>query len=525
MSHKEENTTHNEKYAKYKELEVKRTESLEGGGTKRIENQHNKGKLTARERISLLVDPDSFAEIGDFVTHHSDKFDLQNNQPLGDGVVTGHATISGRSVVIYSQDFTVFGGSLGRAHATKICKLMDIAIQSGIPIIGILDSGGARIQEGVPSLAGYGDIFFRNTQASGVIPQISVILGPCAGGAVYSPALTDFILMNRSNSFMFVTGPEVVKAVTGEEVSFLELGGSDVHSEKSGLCHLVGDTEEETLNLVKVLFSYLPSNNLDDPPNDKEDIKESDQSILREIVPIEDNEPYDMRSIILTLVDSNSFLELFENWSRNIIIGFARIDGNVFGIVANQPLFLGGAIDFNAADKASRFIRFCDSFNIPLLTFVDVPGFLPGIKQEYNGLIRHGAKLLYAYSEATVPKLSVIIRKAYGGAYIVMSSKHLGTDINLAWPTAEIAVMGVESASRILYKNNVKKAKDSSFSSDEFSEKYKQEIANPYQAAEHGYIDKVILPEETRKEIIQHFKILQNKRIDAPKRKHGVPPV
>ncbi len=509
----------------YSELQEKRKKSLEGGGEKRVENQHKKGKLTARERIELLVDENSFVELDSLVTHQSTKFNLENNKPLGDGVVTGHATIAERQVFIYSQDFTVFGGSLGRAQATKICKLMELAVKTGNPIIGILDSGGARIQEGVASLAGYGDIFFRNIQASGVIPQISIILGPCAGGAVYSPALTDFVLMNKENSFMFVTGPEVVKAVTGEEISFYDLGGSGVHSKKTGVSHLVGESEEETLDLARKLLSYLPSNNLNDPPFDPEVIEESEQTSLRELIPAEENEPYDMKSVIGTIVDSDSFLELNEDWAKNIIVGFARMQGFTVGIIANQPLFLGGAIDYNAADKASRFIRFCDSFNIPILTFVDVPGFLPGVKQEHEGIIRHGAKLLYAYSEATIPKISIIVRKAYGGAYIVMSSKHLGTDINLAWPSAQIAVMGAEGAVRILYRNRLKEEEEPEKVLEEFTHKFKEEFANPYQAAELGYIDKVIFPEETRSEIVASLHLLQNKREQSPKRKHGISPV
>ncbi|MCE7741281.1 MAG: acyl-CoA carboxylase subunit beta [Candidatus Heimdallarchaeota archaeon] len=510
---------------KYIDLEKMRKHSKESGGSEKIAIQHEKGKLTARERITILVDEDSFHEIGDFVTHQSTKFEMSSNRPMGDGVITGYATINERPVYVYSQDFTVFGGSLGRAQATKICKIMDLAVQTGSPIIGILDSGGARIQEGVASLAGYGDIFYRNSQASGVIPQISVILGPCAGGAVYSPALTDFILMNKKNSFMFVTGPEVVKAVTGEEVSFYDLGGSEVHTEKTGVCHLVGETEEQTLQLVKNLVSYIPSNNLDDSPISADSIKETNQLLLREILPQQSDEPYDMKDIINTIIDSNSFLELQEKWARNIVIGFSRIQGSTIGIIANQPLFLGGAIDFNAADKASRFIRFCDSFNIPLLTLVDVPGFLPGIKQEHEGLIRHGAKLLFAYSEATVPKISVIVRKAYGGAYIVMSSKHLGTDLNLAWPTAEVAVMGLDGASRILHKNRLNTENNKDEALDSFVEEYKKEFVNPYQAAELGYIDKVIFPEETRKEIISILEVLQNKREQSPRRKHGISPV
>jgi len=503
----------------------KRQQSLEGGGKKKVENQHKKGKLTARERVELLVDENTFVEIDSFVTHQNTKFNLENNKPLGDGVITGHATIAEKQVFVYSQDFTVFGGSLGRAQATKICKVMDLAIKTGNPIIGILDSGGARIQEGVASLAGYGDIFFRNTQASGVIPQVSVILGPCAGGAVYSPALTDFVLMNKENSFMFVTGPEVVEAVTGEEISFYDLGGSSVHGSKTGVSHLVGENEEKTLDLARKLLSYLPSNNLNDPPFNPDIVEETDQLLLRELMPEMENEPYDMKRIIETIFDSDSFLELNEDWAKNIIIGFARIQGLTAGIIANQPLFLGGAIDYNAADKASRFIRFCDSFNIPILTFVDVPGFLPGVKQEHEGIIRHGAKLLFAYSEATIPKISVIVRKAYGGAYIVMSSKHLGTDFNLAWPSAEIAVMGAEGACRILYKNKLKEEENPEAVLEEFTNEFKEEFANPYQAAELGYVDKVIFPEETRSEIIASLLLLQNKREQSPRRKHGISPV
>ena len=508
-----------------KRLSEFREKSKEGGGEKRMQNQHDKGKLTARERIELLIDESSFVEIDAFVVHQNDKFNMSENKPLGDGVITGYGTIAGRPVFVYSQDFTIFGGSLGRAQATKICKVMDLAVKTGCPIIGLLDSGGARIQEGVDSLAGYGDIFFRNTQASGVIPQISIILGPCAGGAVYSPSLTDFILMNKTNSFMFVTGPEVVKAVTGEEVSFYDLGGSDIHSTLTGICHLVGDTEEETIELSKKLLSYLPANNLDDPPIELNEFEENNQQELVNIIPEEENEPYDMKRIIEIIADPDSFFELQEEWSKNIVVGFARINGSTVGIIANQPLYLGGAIDYHAADKASRLIRFCDSFNIPLLTFVDVPGFMPGLKQEHEGIIRHGAKLLFAYSEATIPKISVIIRKAYGGAYIVMSSKHLGTDINLAWSTAEIAVMGAEGAARILHRKKLKEAEDPKKVLADFTQQFKEEFANPYQAAEKGYVDKVIFPEETRREIAVALHLLQNKREHSPRRKHGISPV
>ncbi len=525
MYQKPENIAEIHENILYDILNEKRRSSRQGGGKKRIENQHAKGKLTARERIELLVDENSFIELGAFVTHQSDKFDMPKNKPYGDGVVTGHAKISGRTIYLYSQDFTVYGGSLGRAQATKICQIMDLAEKTGNPIIGLLDSGGARIQEGVASLAGYGDIFYRNTRASGVIPQISVILGPCAGGAVYSPALTDFVLMNKENSFMFVTGPEVVKAVTGERISSYDLGGSDTHSKQTGVCHLVGETEEETLDLVKKLLSYLPSNNLNDSPMEESTSEVNNQQNLREIIAVKENEPYDMKSIIGTIVDSDSFLELQEDWAKNIIIGFSRINGFTVGIIANQPLFLGGAIDFNAADKSSRFIRFCDSFNIPILTLVDVPGFLPGVKQEHEGIIRHGAKMLFAYSEATVPKLSVIVRKAYGGAYIVMSSKHLGNDINLAWPTAEIAVMGAEGASRILHRKQIQESENPEQVLENFTKQFKEEFANPYQAAELGYVDKVIFPEETRNEIIVSLNILRNKREQTPRRKHGNFPV
>jgi len=496
-----------------------REKSLKGGGEEKIASQHNKGKLTARERIELLVDENSFCEIDQI--RKSQHSELEMEKIEGDGVVTGYATINGRRVFIYSQDFTVLGGSLGKTHAKKICKVMDLALQSGCPIIGLLDSGGARIQEGIDSLAGYGEIFYRNVMSSGVIPQVSIILGPCAGGAVYSPALTDFIIMNQINSFMFVTGPQVVKTVTGEDVSFYDLGGSEVHSSLSGVSHLVGEDEEETINLAKKLLSYLPSNNLDDPPQEIDDIEENDQDILSDIIPEQENEPYDMKKVVETVLDQDSFFELQENWAKNIIVGFGRLDGLTVGIIANQPLFLGGAIEYNAADKAARFIRFCDSFNIPIITFVDVPGFMPGLKQEQEGIIRHGAKMLFAYSEATVPKLAVITRKAYGGAYIVMSSKHLGADINFAWPTAEIAVMGAEGACNIIYRKELKKAENPEQALQDFVAKYKKQFSNPIRAAEKGYVDKVILPEETRIELSNALKFLQSKRIDTPKRKHG----
>lgn len=499
-------------------------EQLAYGGKEKWKKQHAKGKLTARERINLLVDEGSFVEIDAFVKHNCTKFDMDKNAPLGDGVITGYAKINNRNVYIYSQDFSVFGGSLGQAHASKITKIMDLAIKTGVPIIGLLDSGGARIQEGVDSLAGYGDIFYRNVQASGVIPQISVILGPCAGGAVYSPALTDFVIMNKTNAFMFVTGPSVVKAVTGEDVSFYDLGGSDVHQSISGICHLVGDSEIETLDYVKELLAYIPSNNLEDSPTSYA-ITEHMQEEIYSIIPDQSNDPYDMKEIMRIILDQASFFEIQGNWAKNIIIGFARLDGSTVGLIANQPLYLGGAIDIHAADKASRFIRFCDAFNIPIVTFVDVPGFMPGLKQEHEGIIRHGAKMLFAYSEATVPKISVIVRKAYGGAYIVMSSKHLGADINYAWPNAEIAVMGAEGACKILYRKKIKESENPDDLLEEFTNQYKKEFANPYQATEKGYVDKVILPEETRHELIRALDMLKQKRENIPKRKHGVFPV
>jgi propionyl-CoA carboxylase beta chain len=506
-------------------LQELREESILGGGEERIITQHKKGKLTARERIELLVDYESFIEIGSFVKHSSDKFGLENKKFLGDGVVTGYGTIDGRKVFIYSQDFTVLGGTIGKAHAQKICKIMDLALKMGCPIIGLIDSGGARIQEGVDALDGLGDIFYRNVQASGIIPQISVILGTSAGGAAYSPALTDFIIMGGKNAFMFVTGPQVVKSVTRENVSFSELGGSEIHSTISGVCHRVGDTEEEALEIVKRLLTYLPSNNIDDPPYSSEKFNVMDPYLLNNIVPESENEPYDMKKIINLIVDQDSFFEIFPYWARNIIIGFARLENQTVGIIANQPLHLSGAIDYNASDKATRFIRFCDSFNIPLITLVDVPGFIPGIKQENSGIIRHGAKLIYAYSEATVVKITVIIRKAYGGAYIVMNSKQLGSDINLAWNKAQIAVMGAEGACQILFRNHLKEAEDPTKLLEEFTEKYTKEFSNPYQVAEKGQLDKIIFPHETRLEIIKSLKFFETKRDQTPKRKHGISPV
>ena len=506
-------------------LQEMRDASMLGGGKERINIQHKKGKLTARERIELLVDYGSFVEIGSFVKHHSDKFGLENKKFLGDGVITGYGTIDGRKVFIYSQDFTILGGTIGKAHAQKISKIMDLALKMGSPVIGIIDSGGARIQEGVDALDGLGDIFYRNVQASGIIPQISVILGTSAGGAAYSPALTDFIIMGGKNAFMFITGPQVVNSVTGENVSFSELGGPEIHSTISGICHRVADTEEEALEIVKKLLTYLPSNNLDDTPHSLEKFNAMDPHLFNKVLPESEDEPYDMKTIINLIVDQDSFFEIFPNWAKNIIIGFGRIENQVVGIIANQPLYLSGAIDSNASDKAARFIRFCDSFNIPLITLVDVPGFIPGINQEHSGIIRHGAKLIYAYSEATVVKITVIIRKAYGGAYIVMNSKQLGADINLAWNTAQIAVMGAEGACKILFRNHLKDIEDPTNLLKEFTEKYKKEFSNPYHVAEKGQIDKVIFPHETRLEIIKSLKFFETKRDQSPKRKHGISPV
>jgi acetyl-CoA carboxylase carboxyltransferase component len=506
-------------------LQELRCESKLGGGQERIEAQHNKGKLTARERIELLVDYESFIEIDSFVKHNCDKFGMEKKKFLGDGVVTGFGTINGRKVAIYSQDFTILGGTIGKAHAQKISKIMDLALKIGCPIIGIIDSGGARIQEGVDALDGLGNIFYHNVRASGIIPQISVILGTSAGGAAYSPALTDFVIMGGKNAFMFITGPQVINSVTGEDVSFSELGGSEIHSTISGVCHRVADTEEEALEIVKKLLTYLPSNNLDDPPHTLEQTKAMDPYLLDQLVPESEDEPYDMKKVIEEIVDQDSFFELFPDWAKNIIIGFGRIENQIVGIIANQPLYLSGALDYNASDKAARFIRFCDAFNIPLLTLVDVPGFMPGVKQENSGIIRHGAKMLFAYSEATVVKITVIIRKAYGGAYIVMSSKNLGSDINIAWISAQIAVMGAEGACRILFRKYLREAEDPDILLKDFTTQYKGEISNPFQVAEKGHIDKVIYPHETRDEIIKSLKFFETKREQTLKRKHGISPV
>ncbi len=493
-----------------------------GGGIKRIEARHKQGKLTARERIDLLLDPGSFREIGMFVTHRATEFGMPEKRYLGDGVVTGWGTIDGRLVYVFSQDFTVMGGSLGEAHAHKIIKILDMALKNGAPVIGLNDSGGARIQEGVDSLGGYAEIFLRNTLASGVIPQISVIMGPAAGGAVYSPAITDFIFMVRHSSYMFVTGPQVVKAVTHEDVSFEDLGGADVHATKSGVAHWVGDSEAETLMAVRRLLSYLPQNNMEDPPvvETGDDPLRSDEE-LDYIVPDDPSKPYDIKEVIHRVVDNGEFYEIHEQFAPNIVVGFARLGGRTVGIIANQPAVLAGVLDINASTKAARFIRFCDAFNIPLVTFEDVPGFMPGTVQEHGGIIRAGAKLLYAYAEATVPKLTVVTRKAYGGAYDVMSSKHLRGDFNVAWPSAELAVMGPDGAVNIIFRRELAEAEDPVARKAELVAEYREKFANPYIAAARGYLDDVIEPHETRPRLINALEMLQNKRDSNPPKKHG----
>lgn len=511
---------------KIQRLRELRAQSCLGGGEDRIRAQHERGKLTARERIDLLLDKGTFREVDAFVVHRTHDFDLDKQRYLGDSVVTGWGMIEGRLVYVFSQDFTVFGGSLGEVHAEKVCKIMDMAMKNGAPVIGLNDSGGARIQEGVVSLGGYADIFLRNTLASGVIPQISVIMGPCAGGAVYSPALTDFILMVRNSSYMFITGPEVVKAVTHEDVTFEELGGAAVHSEISGVCHLAADSEADALYLVRKLLSYIPQNNLEDPPF----VPTADdplrmEEVLDDIIPDDPQKPYDIREIIRLVVDEGIFFEIQEYFAPNIVIGFARLGGHSVGIVANQPAVLAGVLDINSSEKAARFVRFCDAFNIPLVTFVDVPGFLPGVSQEHGGIIRSGAKLLYAYCEATVPKLTVVTRKAYGGAYDVMSSKHIRGDVNFAWPSAEIAVMGPEGAVNIIFRKEIAKAEDPEKRKEELVREYREKFANPYIAAERGYIDDVIEPHETRPRLINALEMLANKRDTNPPKKHGCIPL
>ena len=508
--------------AKLKALDEWHTKAELGGGAERIERQHRTGKFTARERLKLLLDEDSFHELDKFVTHRSHDFGMDAMRVPGDGVVTGWGTIDGRQVFVFAQDFTVVGGTLSGAYAQKICKIMDLAMKVGCPVIGLNDSGGARIQEGVVSLAGYADIFLRNTLASGVIPQLSAIMGPCAGGAVYSPAITDFIAMVKETSYMFVTGPEVVKAVTHEDVGFNELGGAMTHNLKSGVAHFAADTEEECLWLLRELLSFMPQNNAGDPPRRPctDAINRTDEG-LRQIVPVNPNRPYNIKDLITHVLDEQYFFEVQPLFAQNIVIGFGRLNGRSVGIVANQPNYLAGTLDMSSSVKAARFVRFCDAFNIPLVTWVDVPGFLPGTAQEYGGIIKHGAKLLYAYCEATVPKITLIARKAYGGAYDVMSSKHIRGDINFAYPTAEIAVMGPEGAVNIIFRRDIQEAAEPQRVREERAVEYRQKFANPYIAASLGYIDEVIDPKETRPKLIAALEMLQDKRDTNPAKKHG----
>jgi len=503
-------------------LQNQREKALLGGGPERIKTQHDRGRLTARERLDLLLDKGSFRETDMFVTHRTHDFDLEKKKFLADSVVTGWGTIDGRLVYVFSQDFTVFGGSLGEVHAEKICKIMDMAMKNGAPVIGLNDSGGARIQEGVVSLGAYADIFLKNTLSSGVIPQISAIMGPCAGGAVYSPALTDFIFMVRNSSYMFVTGPEVVKTVTHEEVTFEELGGADTHASTSGVCHYVAESEGDCLYMIRLLLSYIPQNNMEDPPFvPTSDDRLRTEEDLDHIVPDDPSKPYDMRDVIKLVVDDGVFLEIHENYAQNILTCFARFGGHSVGIIANQPAHLAGVLDINSSDKAARFVRFCDSFNLPIITFVDVPGFLPGTGQEHGGIIRHGAKLLYAYCEATVPKITLITRKAYGGAYDVMSSKHIRGDLNLAWTSAELAVMGPEGAVNIIFRKELADAKDPKKRRAELVAEYREKFAHPYIAAARGYVDDIIEPRFTRPRIINGLEMLSNKRDANPAKKHG----
>ena len=506
---------------KIKTLQEKIDLAYLGGGEKRIEKQHQKKKLTARERILYLLDEGSFEEIGALVTHRTKDFGMEDQKFYGDGVVTGYGTINGRLVYIFAQDFTVFGGSLSETHAEKICKVMEMALNVGAPMIGLNDSGGARIQEGVRSLGGYADIFYRNVQASGVIPQISAIMGPCAGGAVYSPAMTDFTMMVQDTSYMFVTGPNVVKTVTNEEITSEELGGASTHSTKSGVAHTVSANDVQCLEDLKKLLSYIPQNNKEKPEALEYTLGEEIREELMDIVPDNANKPYDMKAVIEGIIDHDSFYEIHKDYAENIIVGFARLGGKSIGIVANNPMFLAGVLDVNSSKKAARFVRFCDCFNIPLLVLEDVPGFLPGTDQEWNGIIVNGAKLLYAFSEATVPRVTVITRKAYGGAYDVMNSKHIGSDMNYAWPSAEIAVMGAKGAAEIIFKNEIAKADDKQAKWLEKEAEYAELFANPYSAAERGFIDEVILPNQTRKKLIKAFAMLENKKVNKPDRKHG----
>ncbi|MFO8098930.1 MAG: acyl-CoA carboxylase subunit beta [Salinibacter sp.] len=509
--------------ALYEDLERRRDEAAMGGGGERIERQHEKDKLTARERLDILLDDGSFEELGTFVRHQETDFGLDENRPYGDGVVTGYGTIHGRLVYVFSQDFTVYGGSLGRAHADKIVNVMEKALENGAPVIGLNDSGGARIQEGVKSLGGYADIFKLNTDASGVIPQISAIMGPCAGGAVYSPAITDFTFMVEDSSYMFVTGPNVVKTVTQEDVTAEELGGARTHATKSGVSHVTCANDVDCLHRIRELMRYLPQNCEEDPPTTpREDVESNlDPDRLDTLVPDEPNKPYDMRNVIEEIADAGDFFEIQPDFGENILTGFSRMGGRPVGIVANQPAVLAGVLDIDSSIKGARFVRFCDAFNIPLLVFEDVPGFLPGTDQEWNGVIKHGAKLLYAFCEATVPRVTVITRKAYGGAYDVMNSKHIGGDLNFAWPTAEVAVMGPKSAVEIIYRRELEAADDPEAAKQEFTAQYRDTFATPYVAAEYGYVDDVIRPSETRERLIRGFDMLEDKVVNNPRKKHG----
>jgi len=511
-----------EKPDQFADLDALNDKALEGGGKARIEKQHVAGKLTARERIDLLLDPGSFVEMDRFVTHRCADFDMQDQKILGDGVVTGYGAIDGRKVFLFAQDFTVFGGSLSAAYASKICKVMDLAMKVGAPVIGLNDSGGARIQEGVESLAGYADIFLRNTLSSGVVPQISAIMGPCAGGAVYSPAMTDFIFMVEESSYMFITGPDVIKTVTHEEVTKEELGGALSHASNSGVAHFTSHDDRECLAKVRELMGFLPSNNTEDSPRrSTDDPVEREVPELDTLVPAESNKPYDIKKVIAATVDDGYLFEVHEHYAKNMVVGFARIGGRPVGIVANQPAYLAGVLDIDASIKAARFVRFCDCFNIPILTFVDVPGFLPGVDQEHHGIITHGAKLLYAFCEATVPKLTVITRKAYGGAYDVMSSKHIRGDVNFAFPMAEIAVMGPDGAVNIVYRNQIREADDKEARRASFVGEYRAKFANPYKAAELGFIDEVIYPRQLRRRLGVCLELLETKRLGNPPKKHG----
>ncbi len=504
------------------QLRARLEQARQGGGAERIEKQHKGGKLTARERVELLADPGTFEETDALVTHRCRDFGMENQVFPGDGVITGFARVDGRPIAVFAQDFTVFGGSLSETYAVKICKIMDQATKIGCPVIGLNDSGGARIQEGAASLAGYADIFLRNTLTSGVIPQISAIMGPCAGGAVYSPAITDFTVMVKKTSYMFITGPEVIKTVTHEEVTKEDLGGALTHATKSGVCHFAAEDDAHALGLIRRMLGFMPQNNQEDPPrrvcNDPIDRRDE---ALNSLVPENPNKPYDIKKVITHIIDDGDFLEVHENYARNIVVGFARLDGAPVGIVANQPAVLAGVLDIDASKKGARFVRFCDAFNIPLITFEDVPGFLPGVSQEHGGIIVHGAKLLYAFAEATVPKLTVITRKAYGGAYCVMASKHLRTDFNFAWPTAEIAVMGAEAAVEILYRKDLVGSKDAAAAKKEKADEYREAFANPFVAAERGYVDAVIEPADTRRRLIQGLRLLETKSETMPAKKHG----